>query len=163
MVVDDTVKCCLFLIIFLQRDGYSLSSLRWNRNGGIMIFQSMPCNSRERCTNGCITSYDIITVEFLRIDPLLDVDFSSCVSCGWSWKINLDWNRCYFSSCVFERDCIMPLKWFGCSVDWLKVIVMKNGMLNWFYCLFCVIVFCRRDLKIDRFLKPGPLLVNNIK
>ena len=149
----------MFLIIFSQRDGYSLSSLRWNRNGGIMILQSMPWNSRECCTTGCITSCDIITVELQRIDQLLDVDFSSCVSCGWSWKIYLDWNHCYFSLCVFERDCIMPLKWLCCSVDWLKVVVKKNGMLNWFYCLFCVIVFCRRDLKIDRFLKPSPLLV----
>ena len=139
MVIDDTVKCCLFLIIFSQRDGYSLSYLRWNRNEGIQILQSIKCNSRERCTNGWITGCEIITVEFRRIVQRLDVDFSSCVSCGLSWKINLDWNRCYFSSCVFERDCIMSLKWFGCSVDWLKVIVMKNGMLNWFYCLFCVV------------------------
>ena len=147
MVVDDTVNCCLFLIIFSQKDGYSLSSLRWNRNGGIMILQSMPCNSRERCMTGWITDCNIIIVVFRRIYQRLDVDFSSCVSCGWSWEINLDWNRCYFSLCVFERDCIMSLKWLCCSVDWLKVIVMKNGMLNWFYCLFCVIVFCRRQLK----------------
>ena len=139
MVIDNTVKWCLFLIIFLQRNGYSLSSLRWNRNGGIPILQSMPCNSRERCTTGCITSCDIITVELRRIDQLLDVDFSSCVSRRWSWKINLDWNHCYFSLCVFERDCIMSLKWFGCSVDWLIVVIIKNGMLNWFYCLFCVL------------------------
>ena len=76
MVVDDTVKWSLFVIIFLQRNGYSLSSLRWNRNGGIPILHSMPCNSRERCTTGCITGCNIITVELRRIDPHPDVDFS---------------------------------------------------------------------------------------
>ena len=40
-----------------------------------MILQSMPCNSRELCATGCITSCDIITVELRRIDQLLDVDF----------------------------------------------------------------------------------------
>ena len=77
MVVDDTVKWRLFVIIFLQRNGYSLSSLRWNRNGGIMILQSIKCNSRERCANGCITDFNIIIVVFRRIYQRLDVDFSS--------------------------------------------------------------------------------------
>ena len=121
-----------------------------------MILQSIKCNSRERCMKGWITDCNITIVVFRRIYQRLDVDFSSCVSWRLSWKIYLDWNRCYFSSCVFERDCIMSLKWFGCSVDWLKVIVMKNGMLNWFYCLFCVFVFCRRDLKNRQVFKTWP-------